>query len=345
MTTDRVGFGLVGLGMGAETHARELRHARNAELVAVFGRSEPKARAFAEQFGAKRWYSDYRRFLDDKDIHVADVITPNGLHQDFAVPAAESGKHVLVEKPLEISLARADAIIDACRRHHVTLSVIYQMRFGAAARRVKQALDAGLFGRLLLADVYDKEYRPPSYYANDYWRGTRQLEGGGSLMTQSSHVIDLIQWMAGPVQSVFARRRTAVHRIEVEDLVIATLSFRNGAVGIVESATCVYPAFKSRVEIHGEEGSAIMNGEHDQLMFWHIRGANERVDAPPGFQFGDLSDPRLMPEMRHRLQLQDVVDAIREGREPLVTGEEARKSLAIIFAIYESAERGTEVTL
>jgi predicted dehydrogenase len=196
-----------------------------------------------------------------------------------------------------------------------------------------------------LADVYDKEYRAPSYYANDYWRGTRQWEGGGSLITQSSHVIDLIQWMAGPVESVFAHRRTALHRIEVEDLVVATLTFRNGAMGVVESATCVYPAFKSRLEIHGEQGSAIMNGEHDELMFWELRGAPERVDAPAGFHFGDLSDPRLLPEIRHRLQLQDVVDAIREDREPSVTGEEARKSLVIIRAIYESAERGAEVTL
>jgi predicted dehydrogenase len=345
MSTGRIGFGLVGLGMGAETHARELQHVPEAHLVAVYGRSEDKARAFAQRFGVKRWYSDYRRFLDDREIHVADILTPNGLHQDFAVPAAEAGKHVLVEKPLEISLARADAIIEACRRHRVQLSVIYQMRFGQAARRVKRTLDSGLFGRLLLADVYDKEYRPPSYYANDYWRGTRQYEGGGSLMTQSSHVIDLLQWMAGPVESVFAQRRTALHRIEVEDLVVATVTFRNGAVGVVESATCVSPAFKSRLELHGERGSAIMNGEHDELMFWEVQGFDERIDAAPGFHFKDVSDPRLLPEIRHRLQLTDVVDAIRENRAPSVTGEEARKSLAIILAIYESSKRGEKVTL
>ena len=345
MSSSRVGFGLVGLGMGGETHARELQHVPDAELVAVYGRNEDKARAFAQRFGAKRWYSDYRQFLDDREIHVADIVTPNGLHQDFAVPAAEAGKHVVVEKPLEISLARADAIIEACRRHRVQLSVIYQMRFGQAARRVKQALDAGLFGRLLLADVYDKEYRASSYYANDYWRGTRQYEGGGSLMTQSSHVIDLLHWMAGPVESVFAQRRTALHRIEVEDLVVATVTFRSGAVGVIESATCVSPAFKSRLELHGELGSAIMNGEHDELMFWEVRGSDEQIDAPPGFHFKDVSDPRLLPEIRHRLLLTDVVEAIREHRPPAVTGEEARKSLAIIMAIYESAERGVKVTL
>ena len=345
MSTGRIGFGLVGLGMGGETHARELQHVPEAELVAVYGRSEDKARAFAQRFGAKRWYSDYRRFLDDKEIHVADILTPNGLHRDFAIAAAEARKHVVVEKPLEITVERADDIIRACRQSGVKLAVILQMRFGDAARKVKQAVDSGAFGRLLIGDVYDKEYRAPSYYADDYWRGTREYEGGGALMTQSIHVVDLLQWIMGPVRSVFGRTRTALHAIEVEDLATASLVFENGAIGTIESATCAYPALKSRIEIHGEHGTAIFNGEHDELIFWELRRSAECLDTPPGFRLKDSSDPRLMPEMRHRRQLQDVIDAIRQDRDPAVTGEEARKSLAIVRAIYESAATGREVAL
>ena len=345
MDGKQVGFGLVGLGMGGETHARELRAVKGAGLVAVYGRSEQKAKAFADRFGVKRWYTDFQRMLEDKDVDVVDIVTPNGLHRDFAMAAAEAGKHVLVEKPIEITLDRADAMIAACRRHKVKLAVILQMRFGVVARKLKQALEAGTFGRIVLADVYDKEYRSPAYYADDYWRGTKEYEGGGSLMTQSIHVVDLVQWLVGPVDRVFARKRTALHKIEVEDLAVVSLTFKNGALGVIESTTCTYPAFKSRIEVHGERGSAIMNGEHDELMFWDIAGSEERVDAPHGFHFKDLSDPRLMPEIRHRLELQDVVDAIREDRDPQVTGEEGRKSLAIVQAIYESAATGAEATV
>jgi predicted dehydrogenase len=345
MRNGKLGFGLVGLGMGGETHARELRALPDAALVAVYGRNETKARRFAERFGVPRWYTEYRRLLEDREVDVINVLTPNGLHRDFAVAAAEAGKHVIVEKPIEITLERADDIIRACRRHRVKLSVILQMRFGDAVRRVKRAIDVGSFGRLIMGDVYDKEYRTPAYYADDYWRGTPELEGGGCLMTQSIHVVDLMQWLMGPPRTVFGRKRTAVHAIGVEDLVVASVTFANGALGVIESATCTYPAFKSRLEIHGEQGSAIVNGEHDQLIFWELRGSPEYVDTPPGFQFKDVSDPRMMPEERHRRQLQDVIDAIRTDRDPAVTGEEARKSLAIVRAIYESAETGREVTL
>jgi predicted dehydrogenase len=219
------------------------------------------------------------------------------------------------------------------------------MRFGTVARKLKHALQAGAFGRVILADAYDKEWRSPTYYANDYWRGTKEYEGGGSLMTQSIHVVDLLQWLVGPVDRVFAKKRTAVHRIEVEDLVVASLTFKNGALGVIESSTCAFPALKSRIEVHGEQGSAIMNGEHDELMFWDVVGSDEKVDAPLGFHFKDVSDPRLLPEIRHRLEFQDVVNAIREDRDPLVTGEEGRKSLAIVQAIYESAETGREIAV
>jgi UDP-N-acetyl-2-amino-2-deoxyglucuronate dehydrogenase len=164
-------------------------------------------------------------------------------------------------------------------------------------------------------------------------------------MTQSIHVPDLLQWLAGPVRSVFARTRTALHAIEVEDLAVAVLRLESGALGVIESATCAYPAFKSRIEVHGERGSAIVNGEHDELMFWRVSDSVEQVDAPEGFRFADVADPRGLPELRLPYVLQDMVDSVREDREPFVNGEEGWKSLVIARAIYESAESGREVTV
>ena len=180
MTEGKIGFAIAGSGMGAVTHAIELQHIEDAELVAVSSRSEERARNFAETYGAKAWYTDYRRMLDDKDVDVVVIVTPNGLHLDHAAAAAAAGKHVVVEKPLETTAERAWEIVQTCRKHGVMLSVIYQMRFCKASQKIKQAIDSGRFGKMILCDAIDKEYRPPEYYAKDPWRGDPVLAGGGS---------------------------------------------------------------------------------------------------------------------------------------------------------------------
>jgi predicted dehydrogenase len=343
---DEIGIGLVGLGMAGRTHAREIGHLEGARVRAVFGRDLGKAESFASQFDIPSVYNDYERFLADPSIDVVDVLTPHGVHLDFAVPAADAKKHVIVEKPLELDLARAWQIIDACERNHVTLGVIYQMRFGRWEQRLKQAVDAGELGRLILVDAIEKAYREPEYYARDPWRGTRAMEGAGSLMTQSIHIIDLIQWIAGPVASVNARVRTARHAIEVPDLAVARLTYANGAWGVLQSSTAIYPALRSRVEVHGEHGSVIVNPEYDEVCFWDVRDTPEgRIDTPPGFAFGDTADPNEFPEERHRIVLADILRAIREGGEPTISGVEALKSLAIVLAIDESSLRGEEVAV
>ena len=337
-------YGLVGLGMGGETHARELAKCRGARLAAVYGRDENKAKVFAKKFNVPRTCSRFEALLEDPELDVVNVATPNGLHRDFAIEAANAGKHVVVEKPLEISLARAIEIVEACERNEVILGVIFQMRFGDSATRLKRAIDEGRLGRLLVADAIDKEYRRPEYYARDCWRGTRELEGGGCLTTQSIHVIDLLQWMAGPVESVYAKTRTAFHKIETEDYGVAIVTFSSGALGVIESSTAVKPSMKSRVEIHGTQGSAIINGEWDQIFLWNV-GDDERIDASGDFGFTDIDDPRGMPEDRHGLLFADINAAIREGRPPQMTGREALKSVAIAEAIYTSAESGKEVSV
>jgi UDP-N-acetyl-2-amino-2-deoxyglucuronate dehydrogenase len=338
-------FGLVGLGMGGETHARQLSIIPGVALLGVYGRNHDRTRAFAGRFHVPRVYTTFDAMLGDPEVDAVIVATPHGLHRDFAVRAAGAGKHVIVEKPLEVTLPRAQDIITACEAGGVTLGVIFQMRFGNAAQRLKRAIDGGAFGRIIIADVIDKEFRTPDYYARDAWRGTVAYEGGGALMTQSIHVLDLVQWLAGPVTSVFAKTKTALHAIEVEDLVTAVATFANGACGVIESSTAAYPAFKSRVEIHGTNGSAIINGEWDETMFWRTRTGGEGSDAPPGFTFADVSDPRRMPEERHRVQLEEFVAAVRAGRPPAVSGREALTSLALAMAIYESAATGREVAV
>jgi UDP-N-acetyl-2-amino-2-deoxyglucuronate dehydrogenase len=340
---DKVGIGLVGLGMAGRTHVREIAHVDGATTAAVFGRSKEKAEAFAEQFGVPKVYTDYEAFLADPDVNVVDILTPHGVHRDYAVPAADAGKHVVVEKPIELDLERSREIIDACDRNGVTLGVIYQMRFGVWARRLKQAVDDGELGELLLVDGIEKALRDPEYYSRDPWRGTREMEGAGCLMTQSIHVIDLLQWLAGPVTSVSGIVRTARHDIEVPDLSVARLTYANGAPGMLESSTAISPALRSRVEVHGHNGSAIINPEYDHLYFWDIGGKQEGpVESGVKFPFLDTPDPNEFPEERHRLALTDILEAIAEGREPLVPGSEALKSLAIVLAIEESSRTGCE---
>ncbi len=344
MKDGQVSFALAGLGMGGSTHARELNKLEGAHLAAVYGRNEDKAKKFAEEFGAPKAYSRFEEMLEDPEIDVVNVLTPNGLHGEFAIAAAKAGKHVVVEKPIEITVARGVEVVRACEENGVTLSAVFQMRFGESATRLKQAIDEGRMGRLMIADAIDKEGRRPEYYGNDYWRGTRELEGGGSLITQSIHVIDLLQWLAGPIESVFAKTRTVRHDIETEDYAAAVVTFRDGATGVIESSTAVKPALKSRVEIHGTEGSAIINGEWDETYLWDI-GDDEKIDAPLYFKFTDTEDPRTMPESRHSFVFGDVVAAIKEGRSPKISGKEALMSVAICEAIYKSAESGKEVSV
>jgi UDP-N-acetyl-2-amino-2-deoxyglucuronate dehydrogenase len=337
-------FGLVGLGMGGETHARELAKVEGAQLTAVYGRSEDKANAFAQRFGVPNVYSRFEDLLEDTEIDVVNVVTPNALHGEFAIKAARAGKHVVVEKPLEITVAKALEIVEACEESGVILGGIFQMRFGESATRLKHAIDEGRLGRLIIADAFDKEGRPPEYYSRDYWRGTKKLEGGGSLITQSIHVIDLLHWLAGPVESVYAKKRTARHDIETEDYVAAVATFSNGATGLIESSTAVTPSLKSRVEIHGTEGSAIINGEWDETHLWCVEG-DDKIDAPSGFRFTDTDDPRALPEERHGKVFADIVASIKENRPPRVSGREALFSVAICEAIYRSADSGREVSV
>ncbi len=342
---EKIGFGLVGTGMSGGFMAKELAFVEGGELVAVCSRNEANVRDFAATYDAKHWFTDYRELVEHEDVDVVIVSAPTGLHSDMTIAASNAGKHALVEKPLDINLERADRMIGVCRANNTKLGVIFQMRFGVVARTLKEAVDSGRLGRVFLSDAVDKSSRTAGYYASAAWRGTQELEGGGCLMTQSIHIVDLLQHLMGPVRSVMGRVATQVHDIEVEDTATAVVNFENGAIGIIESTSSVPTAFKSRLELHGELGTVVANAQYDKFLLWDVKGDEGRVEVEPSLELTDIDDPWAYPQTRHRVQLQDMVDAIREDRDPVLTGEDARVSLAIIMAIYDSSRDGKEVFL
>jgi UDP-N-acetyl-2-amino-2-deoxyglucuronate dehydrogenase len=339
-----IGFGLVGTGMAGIFHAKELRHVRGGRVVAACSRDETRLRAFVQEHGVARWYTDYRQLIDDPDVDVVCVLVPTGNHAEVTIAASNCGKHVLVEKPLEINLERADEMIRVCRANQTKLGVIFQMRFGTVAALLRDAVRSGALGRVFLADAVDKSSRTPAYYQSAAWRGTKALEGGGCLMTQSIHIVDLLQHVVGPVRSVMGRVATQQHRIEVEDTATALVSFENGAMGMIESTSSIKPALKSHISLHGDRGTIVANAQYDQILFWNVDGKTA-PDVERNLSLGDIDDPWAYPQVRHRFQLQDMVDAILEDRKPVLTGEDARASLAINMAIYESSRTGREVFL
>jgi UDP-N-acetyl-2-amino-2-deoxyglucuronate dehydrogenase len=345
------GFGIIGCGMIAEFHTRAINEIDGARVVAAFSRSEANGAKIAGLAGGGcRVYDDLDAMLAHPGLDVVCVCTPSGAHLDPSVKAARAGKHVVVEKPLEITLPRCDAIIAACDAAGVRLCTIFPSRFTAANIALKRAIDAGRFGRLTLGDTYVKWWRTQQYYDSGGWRGTWDLDGGGALMNQSIHNVDLLQWLMGDVDTVQALTATLVHeRIEVEDTAVAALRFRNGALGVIEAATSAFPGLLKRTEIHGEHGSARV--EQDDITLWEFQakapGDDEvlaTLNAAGGFKAG-ASDPRGITHVGHRDQLADFLQAIDTDRPALVDGREGRKSVEIIRAIYQSARTGQTALL
>ncbi|SIN94931.1 Predicted dehydrogenase [Singulisphaera sp. GP187] len=345
------GFGIIGCGMIAEFHTRAINEIEGARVVAAFSRSESNGAKIASLAGGDcTIYDNLDRMLARTDIDVVCVCTPSGAHLDPAVLAARAGKHVVVEKPLEITLPRCDAIIQACEAGGVRLCTIFPSRFSPANLALKQAIDDARFGRLTLGDTHVKWWRTQEYYDSGGWRGTWALDGGGALMNQAIHNVDLLYWLMGDVDSVQALTATLVHdRIEVEDTAVAAVRFKNGALGIIEAATSAYPGLLKRTEIHGEFGSARV--EQDDVTLWSFATEApgddvilEALSGATGFTAGS-SDPRGINHTGHRDQLADFLHAIDTNGNPRVDGREGRKSVEIIRAIYRSAETGRAVRL
>lgn len=344
------GFAIVGCGVIAPFHARAIAELPNARLVAVCDVDRDRADAFAADFGAES-YAELHSVLDRRDVDVVSVCLPSGLHGAAGVPVVEAGKHLLVEKPMDITLEAADRTIEAARRHGVVAAVVSQHRFDAGIQRLREALEAGRLGRPLLGDAIVKWYRTQQYYEGAQWRGTWKLDGGGALMNQAIHYLDLLLWMMGPVERVFARTATVDHEIEVEDVALALLAFRGGGMGTIQASTAVYPGMPERLEITGSGGTVVV--EAGQVTVWELKdekgdtdpyGSTSTVARVPA-QAGGSADPSGISHEGHRLQIADLLEAIETGRDPLVTLEEGRRTLETVLAVYRSARSGREVTL
>lgn len=344
-----IGFGIVGAGMISRFHAKALAEVRGAKLVACADSAKDRAEALAKEFGCTA-YDSVDAMLADKSVDAVTIATPSGAHMEPAVAAANAGKHVIVEKPLEITLKKCDKIIAACDKAGVKLSSIFPSRFHDSSKLMKQAVEQGRFGRITLGDAYVKWFRTQQYYDSGAWRGTWALDGGGALMNQAVHTVDLLAWLMGPVVEVQAYTATLAHeRIEVEDVCTATLKFANGALGVLEATTAAYPGYLKRIELHGSEGSAVL--EEEDVKAWDFM-KKQRSDAAVHRQMasskstgGGAADPAAIGHHGHMLQFQDFVDAIRKDRAPAIDGPEGRRSIEIILAIYQSAKTGKKVTL
>lgn len=347
------GFGIVGCGMIAEFHTRAINEIPGARVVAAFSRSEAngaKIALLAAEKGRCGVFHDLDALLAEPEIDVVCICTPSGAHREPAVRAAAAGKHVVVEKPLEITLPRCDSIIQACDDAGVRLCTIFPSRFTPANLTLKTAIDSGRFGRLTLGDTYVKWWRTQDYYDSGGWRGTWNLDGGGALMNQAIHNVDLLLWLMGEVATVQALTATLAHdRIEVEDTAVAALRFKNGALGVIEATTSAFPGLSKRTEIHGDRGSARV--DQDDLTLWEFQQKIPADSAIHAAMAGatvikaGASDPRGINHVGHRDQLADFLQAIDDGRAPFVDGREGRKSVELIRAIYRSAATGTAVTL
>lgn len=344
-----IGFGIVGTGTIGAFHARAIQSVAGARLVGACDTNPQSLAAFRKNFPVNG-YADVKALADDPDISIVAIGTPSALHVEPALAAIAAGKHVIIEKPLDVSLERCDRIIEAAEKAGVIAACVFQNRFIAGAQVLKQAIDTGRFGRLTLGDAYVKWWRTQDYYDGRSKRGTLALDGGGALMTQAIHAVDLLQWFMGPVVEVSAFADTLGHdRLSFEDVSVATLRFANGALGVIEAATAVYPGFFKKLEISGTRGSAVL--EEESLTTWTFAEetpADERLRAEyahKGDSGGGAADPTAIDFRLHAAQFKNLMDAIEGKTELLVGAREGRKAVAIILAIYESARSGKRVRI
>ena len=345
------GFAIVGCGMIARFHAKALAEVPGARLLALVSRGAANARKLADDLRLScDVYTDLAPVLARRDVDIVIVTTPSGAHLEPAVAAAEAGKHVVVEKPLEITLERCDRIIEACARNRIQLCTIFPSRFADANLALKRAVDAGRFGRLTLGETTCKWWRPQSYYDEGGWKGTQALDGGGALMNQAIHNVDLLLWMMGPATHVTGFIATLAHeRIEVEDTAAACLRFANGALGVIQATTSVHPGLPKTVAVHGDRGTAVI--EQEDVLRWEFapeteedRATRQRFAQKVGAS-GGSSNPAAISHVYHARQLADFVQALESGRKPLVDGREGRKAVEVILAVYRSAAAGRVVEL
>ena len=320
---------MIGAGNISATHVRALAGIAGVTLAGVYGRRLERAQAIAD-IGGGRGYDALDLLFEAESPEMVIVGTPSGLHGEHGAAAARRGIHVLVEKPLEITVARVDSLIAQTSAAGVTLGVVFQDRVKPGVRALKAAVDAAALGRVSLVRAQVPWWRPPEYYRESQWRGTWALDGGGALMNQGIHTVDLLLWLCGAVTRVSAKAVTRCHDIEVEDTVVAILEFASGAIGTLEATTCAYPGRPRRIEISGSAGTAILDGDSYQ----------PDASASPSPAPQNVASPVVADASPHRDVIADFIEAFRRHRAPACDGHDGRRSVQLIEAIYESSRRG-----
>lgn len=349
MNSKKYGFGIIGTGVIAHFHAKAIAAISNAQLIGVYNINKTKADQFASVHHCKA-YDTLEAMMAIPDIDVVCICTPSGLHLEPALKAIEFKKHCLIEKPLEITLDRCDQIIRAAARAEVKVGVIFPSRFSEVNQLLKKAIDQNRFGNIVFGDAYVKWSRSPEYYKSAAWRGTWQYDGGGAVMNQGIHSVDLLQWFIGPVQSVQAITANIRHKsIEVEDTLVAVAKFANGGVGTIECSTAVFPGSTKRIEILGTSGSVIV--EEDNIVKWQFENPSAEDEtirnkfAATEISGSGASNPTGISFIGHQKQIEDMIHAIETDKKPFIDGEEGRKSVEIVVALYESAKTGGAVNI
>jgi predicted dehydrogenase len=348
---EKLRFGIIGCGVIGPTHAEAIKSLPNAELVAVADVVPERAQKMAQKYQV-RAYPSAAAMLEQESLDVVDVCVPSGLHGEIAIQVMRSGRHVIVEKPMEIKLDRIQEMLRVQQETGKKMAVISQHRFDEASQHIHGLVKENAFGRLVLGNAAIPWWRSQKYYDSGDWRGTWALDGGGILMNQSIHSIDVLQWLMGPVKSIHAYTDTLVHQMETEDVAVAVLRFASGALGTITATTGAYPGVTTRIEICGDKGSAVI--ENDHLAYLHLARDDDEEVGPYGGGHkkqanvqveNTASDPAALQASTHAQQIADMISAIREDRDPALNGQSARHPVEIILGIYESARTGKEVVL
>lgn len=337
-----LGIGIIGTGSIAKTFAKCISEIEGVNLLGMFTKSPSRVDAVQLEFGVPA-FSDIQEFLADPRVNLICVCNASGNHGEAIKQSAMAGKHVLCEKPLEVTPEKIDEVIEICKKQNVILGCVFQNRCTSDYQALDSVVKEGKLGKLLMGNAHINWYRDKDYYANSEWRGTMQYDGGAAFINQGIHTIDLLQNIMGQVESVFGNVQTMVHNIEGEDVGAALLQFKNGAIGTITVGTSLFPGYPERLEIYGEKGSILMEG--GKITQWNVTNHPAPSTMQDGSSGSGASDPTSIGHLNHKVVIQDMVDAIRDNRSPMVNGAEARKSVALISAIYRSSKEIKPITL
>jgi predicted dehydrogenase len=340
-------FGIIGAGQVAHVHYHALKNIHNARLIAIQDINLETVINFARKYKIQYYYKNYLDLLKNKKINVVIICTPHWTHEQIGITAAKFGKHVLIEKPLATTVKSAENIINACEKNNVKLGAIFQNRFSNAALKLKSCIQSGKLGKIVVANVLVNWYRTQDYYDTASWRAFKYEAGGGVLMTQAIHFIDILQWCIGPVESIYAYIDTKTHNIEVEDTAVAVLRFKNAVLGIIEATVSSYPELPAQLQVYGTKGITVLEERRGKTRLTIFSNSKESkiymLINSKSILNGTI--PKLKQSSNHKKQIKDFIESVYLNKEPKVNGREGIKSLKVVEAIYASAEKKDEINL